>query len=239
MRTFESLPQFYQSKEWRKFRHMIIAERTNKEDGILYDEHNGQPLLKPYDIILHHKIELTLQNVNDRSISLNPDNIMVVSMASHNEIHKRFGGRLQPYQRKVYYVYGSPLSGKSTYVKEHMNAGDLVVDIDTLWQSLSGQPEYIKPHQIKPIVFSVMNTLIDNIKTRMGSWENAWIIEGGARLGDRMRRLATLGAEPIFIDTSKDECLIRLEKEESRAAVKEEWRNYINEWFKNYQPDVD
>ena len=69
---------------------MLIHQRT-KPDGVLYDELNGQPLIKAYDIIAHHKQQLTVQNVNDYSISLNPDNIMLVSMRSHNEIHKRFG----------------------------------------------------------------------------------------------------------------------------------------------------
>lgn len=35
------------------------------------------------EVIAHHKTELTLQNVNDYSISLNPENIMLVSLNSH------------------------------------------------------------------------------------------------------------------------------------------------------------
>lgn len=235
---FKSLAQFYTSAEWRKFRQIVIAERINKKDGILYDEYNGQPLLKSYDIILHHKIELTMQNVNDRSISLNPENIMIVSMKSHNEIHKRFGGRVQTWQRKVYYVYGAPCSGKSTFVRENMQSGDLVLDIDLLWQAMSGQPEYIKPNAIKANVFIARNAIIDSIKTRAGSWGTAWVIEGGALLGDRMRRIETLGAEAIHIDTPLDECLQRLASDDSRRAVQGQWIDYIKQWFDSYQPDT-
>lgn len=46
MLCFKSLPQFYTSAEWMKFRKALIAERVNKDDGILYDEHSGKPLLK-------------------------------------------------------------------------------------------------------------------------------------------------------------------------------------------------
>ena len=35
------------------------------------------------EVIAHHKTKLTLQNVNDYSISLNPENIMLVSLNSH------------------------------------------------------------------------------------------------------------------------------------------------------------
>lgn len=235
MLNFKSLAQFYTSNEWRKFREIVIAERINPKDGILYDEYNGHPLLKSYDIILHHKIELNMQNVNDRSISLNSDNIMIVSMKSHNEIHNRFGGRIKAYQRKVYYVYGAPCSGKSTYVRDNMQSGDLVFDIDKIWEALSGQPEYIKPATLKDVVFNVRNAVYDSIKTRTGLWQNAYVIEGGALLGDRIRRLETLGAEPIYIDTSKDECINRLLSDKNRATVQDQWIDYINKWFNDYQ----
>ena len=88
---FTSLPQFYNSTEWRTFRAGLIQERVNPADGILYDEFNGQPIVNAYDIVLHHIKPLTMANVNDYSVSLNPANIMIVSQRSHNEIHKRFG----------------------------------------------------------------------------------------------------------------------------------------------------
>lgn len=233
---FKSLSQFYTSSEWRKFRQIVIADRVNPQDGILYDEYSGKPILKSYDIILHHKIELTMQNVNDRSISLNPDNIMIVSIKSHNEIHNRWGGRIKAYQRKVYYVYGAPCSGKSTFVRENMQVGDLVLDIDRLWSALSGQPEYIKPNEIKPIVFNTRNAILDGIKTRAGNWQTAWVIEGGALIGDRMRRIETLGAEDIFIDATKETCLARLANDENRRSVQSQWVGYIEQWFETYQP---
>lgn len=237
MRNFTSLAQFYTSAEWRKFRQVVIAERINPNDGILYDEYSGKPILKSYEIILHHKIELTMQNVNDASISLNPDNIMIVTPKSHNEIHNRFGGRVKSYQRKVYYIYGAPCSGKSTFVRENMQRGDLVLDIDRLWSALSGQPEYIKPNEIKSVVFTARNAIFDAIKTRAGNWQQAFVIEGGALLGDRMRRIDALGAEGIFIDTPKETCLDRLASDESRRAVQAQWVEYINKYFDEFQPD--
>lgn len=101
---FTSLSQFYNSKEWRTFRQGLIQKRTNKADGILYCEHSKKPLLKNYDIVLHHIKPLTMANVNDFNISLNPENIMIVSQQAHNEIHSRFGYCAE---RKVYYVYGA------------------------------------------------------------------------------------------------------------------------------------
>lgn len=228
---------FYRQSRWIKLRKALKHERVNAE-GLLLCEHCGKPILKDYDAILHHKIELTPQNVNDDSIAYNPDNLAFVHARCHNDIHNRFGGRVKGYQRKVYYVYGAPCSGKSTFVRENMQTGDLVLDIDRLWAAMSGQPEYIKPNAIKDNVFIARNAILDSIKTRAGSWGTAWVIEGGALLGDRMRRIETLGAEGILIDTPRDECIQRLASDDSRAAVQSQWVEYIDSWFDSFQPDM-
>lgn len=218
---WRTLSEFYTSKEWRIFREHLIHERTNKDDGMLYDEYNHKPLLKSYDIILHHKQELTLQNVNDFSISLNPENIMIVSHKSHNEIHNRFG---YASGKKVYYVYGAPCSGKNTFVQNVMGNSDLIVDIDRIWYALTGR-EYYKPNALKACVFQLYGELIDMVKTRQGYWQRAYVIQGGAHKGQRERLIKELGAEPIFINTPKEVCL-------KRAVNRpEEWKKFIDDWF--------
>ena len=229
---FTSLSQFYTSEEWRGLRASLLLERVNDKDGILYDEHNGQPLINSYDIIAHHKIPITMQNVNDYSVSLNPENIMLVSHRSHNEIHARYGFSML---KKVYYVYGAPCSGKSTFVRESKGNSDLIVDIDLIWQAVTGGALYEKPDALKAVVFSAWNAMLDMVKTRSGKWERAYIIEGGALKGDRERRLNALGAEPVFIDATKEACLERLANDPNRANVQEQWRGYIEDWFTKYQ----
>ena len=229
---FTSLPQFYNSDVWRKFRLQLIDERTNESDGILYCEHSGKPLIKNYDIVAHHKIPLTMANVNDFNISLNPENIMLVSQQAHNEIHGRFGYTAQ---RKVYYVYGAPCSGKTTFVNSIKGNSDLVVDMDNIWQCITGGQRYDKPNALKQNAFAVRDCLLDAVKTRSGKWEKAFVIEGGAIKSERARRIAILGAEAIYIDTDKETCLKRLASDESRTEIqKEQWTVYINDWFEGY-----
>lgn len=234
--NYQTLTQFYTGREWRSFRKALIAGRIGK-DGFIRDELTGKPIMRDCDMVLHHKVELTLQNVNDRSVSLNPENIMVVTPKSHNEIHNRWGGRLKPYQRKVYLIYGSPLAGKSTFVRENMLPGDLVLDMDKLWEAMSGERPFVKPSSIKPVVFNARNAIFDSIRTRAGSWQNAWVIEGAPLLGERMRRIEALGAEPILIGATIEECLDRLDADPRRTEVREQWKGYIEYWFRSYQPD--
>ena len=66
------ISSFYRSKPWIDLMTVIRLERGN------ICEHCGKPIVKKYDAIGHHKIELTEENVEDANISLNPDNIMLV-----------------------------------------------------------------------------------------------------------------------------------------------------------------
>ena len=230
---FQSLAQFYNSDLWRKFRAGLIEERTNKEDGFLYCEYSGEKLLKSYDIVAHHKTPLTLQNVNDFSVSLNPDNIMLVSQKAHNEIHARFGYCAQ---RKVYLVYGAPCSGKTTFVNGIKGNSDLIIDIDNIWQCLTGGARYEKPDALKTNVFAVRDCLLDMVRTRAGKWENAYIITGAPRESDRRRYVDRYGAELIHIDTDKEECLKRLYGDCKRPKTHlEAWTGYIEQYFADYQ----
>ncbi len=230
---FTSLAQFYNSEVWRNFRLSLIAERTNKEDGILYCEFSGEAIIKLYEAVAHHKIPLTMDNVNDYSISLNPSNIMLVTHKAHNEIHSRFGYSMG---RKVYYVYGAPCSGKTTFVNSIKGNSDIVCDMDNIWQCITGGARYEKPNALKTNAFELQRCILDMIKRRVGNWERAFIIDGGAAKTPRMNRINDLRAEPIFIDTDKETCLKRLATDNNRTPIqKAEWQKYIDKWFNEYQ----
>lgn len=228
---FISLAQFYNSQEWRMLRLMLIDERTNKEDGVLYCQHSGKPLNRSFDIVAHHKTPLTIQNVNDYSVSLNPENILLVSQQAHNEIHSRFGYCTQ---RKVYVVHGAPCSGKSSFVDSIKGNSDLVVDIDNLWEAVTGR-RYYKPPALKANVFAMRDALLETVKTRAGKWERCFIVEGLPYKADRTRRIDVYGAELIHIDTDEETCLQRLQMDEKRGEYAAEWRTYIADYFTRYQ----
>lgn len=228
---FATLAQFYNSQEWRQLREMLIEERTNKDDGVLYCQHSRKPLLRSYDIVAHHIKPLTLQNVNDYEISLNPANILLVSQQAHNEIHARFGYCAQ---RKVYIVHGAPCSGKTSFVDSIKGNSDLVVDIDNLWEAVTGK-RYYKPNALKANVFAMRDALLETVKTRAGNWERCFIVESLPYKAERERRRDVYGAELIHIDTDELTCLQRLEADENRKEYVDDWRKYIGDYFTRYQ----
>ena len=113
--------------------------------------------------------------MNDYSISLNPDNLMWLHHGCHNKIHCRFG---YEDEAKVYLVYGSPLSGKSSWVKTVAGKDDLICDIDSIYQMISVNPRYIKNDRLKTNVFQIRNCIYDMIKMRTGKFGNAYVIGG-------------------------------------------------------------
>lgn len=227
---FNDLFSFYHSKEWAKFRQNVIAERMH-DDGFVYDEVTEKPITRAYDIILHHKIELTEENVNDYDISLNPQNIMIVSHKTHNYLHNKLGHS----NREVFLVYGAPLSGKSTWVKESMSPGDLVIDIDSIWQCVSNLSRYEKPARLKSVVFKVRDSLLDAVKYRLGKWNNAYVIGGYPLQSERERLIKELHAREVYIECSIEECLKRLQEAED-GRDKAEWERYIRAWFDSWMP---
>ena len=230
--------QFYKSKQWESFRKVIIEQRADP-DGFVRCAICGKPILKKYDLIVHHKKELTEANVNDALVALNPDNVECVHFKCHNMLHDRWqggNGGYKPVTKKVFIVYGSPCSGKSTWVKSVATEDDLVVDLDNIWQMISINDKYIKPAALKSVVFQIRDGLYDIIKYRSGKWHNAYVITGGALLGDRERLKRRVGADDlIFIDTDMNTCIKRAA---DRGDASDEWIQYINDWFAQYQPEL-
>lgn len=219
-----NLSTFYQSKEWGDLLRILKQERVN-EMGFIICEHCGRPIVKKYDCIGHHKEELTAANVNDVGISLNPDNIALVHHKCHNAIHERFGYEY----KKIYIVHGAPCSGKTSYVREVAGAEDIVLDIDNIWQCISTNDRYVKPNRLKPNVFNIRDTILDQILTGLGYWRNAYIIGGYPYEAERERMRSLYGAELIHIDTDAEECL-------KRAAERPpEYAEYVQEYFDKFQ----
>ena len=227
-----TLDTFYKSKEWEKLVALIRIQRVNK-DGDVICECCGEPIIRAYDCIGHHVIELDDNNVNDAMISLNPDNIQLVHHKCHNRIHKKFYHGEDV--RQVYLVYGSPLSGKTTWVTQVQNDGDLIVDMDSIWQCVSGCNRYQKPAVLNACVFGVRDYLLECVKYRRGKWRNAYIVGGYPLISERERLCHMLRAREVFIDTSKEECLKRLQ-DCNDGRDKEEWTEYIEQWWRRYAP---
>ena len=244
MKHYENTTQFYNGQDWANCKAQVTQERL-KADGALYCEHCGKVILKGFNpnarnnrnaVVYHHIKHLTTGNVNDASIAINPQNIAVLHWQCHNEVHNRFNGTAVSIERKVYLVTGAACSGKTTFVRERIQEGDIVLDIDDIWQMVSGMPRYTKPNSLKPIVFNIRNTIKEQIAKGVGSWRNAYIIESLPIATDRAReaeRYKAHNVEIITMDATHEECLQRLYKLPNGRNIKA-YEGFINNYFDEF-----
>lgn len=76
---------------------------------------------------------------------------------------------------EIVLVVGPPLAGKSTYVREHMHSGDLVVDYDNLATALGSDSRY-QTQSWHPVVNAARNAVLDKIRAGEVEAERVWIV---------------------------------------------------------------
>lgn len=222
------LQRFYGTKAWQDLRMVRIMETHGhcERCGKDFSDDTSQ-------LIAHHKQPLTPQALSEPKIALNPENVEVLCPHCHALEHLDGRGFIKR-GKQVFVVYGSPLSGKTTYVRQNMEPGDLVVDMDILGYAVGLQPMYNTPDELKRIVFGVRDYLYDQIRIRNGGWWTAWVIAGLPRKDERERLVARLGASSILIESTREECHKRLLScNDERDIIA--WGGYIDKWFNDFQ----
>ena len=183
----------------------------------------------------HHKVELTLDNIDDVNVTLNPDNIEVLCHDCHNAAHKRFGYAVGA--KRVYLVYGSPCAGKTTYVNSVATRNDLIVDLDKIHRAICICGLYDKPDATKRIAFNVRDYLLDEVRTATPrrKWQDAYIIGTYPDRIDRDVFVQDYGAELVHIDTSKEECIKRAYQDIERSSIRDAVIGWINAYWERYR----
>ena len=219
------LQRFYGSKRWRDLRQVLVIDRHGICDrcGKDFSDDTSQ-------LVAHHKEHLTDETLKDPAVAVDPQNIEILCAKCHAHYHPE-KGYIKP-RKQVFIVYGPPLSGKTTYVRENKEDGDLVVDLDALESAITLSPPYEKHETVKRIVFNLRDWLYDQIRIRFGDWTTAWVIAGLPRKDERERLAARLGASLILIEATREECHARLSKVDD--ARYPDWRPYIDQWFRDY-----
>lgn len=183
----------------------------------------------------HHKVELTLDNIDDVNVTLNPDNIEVLCHDCHNAAHKRFGYAVGA--KHVYLVYGSPCAGKTTYVNSVATRNDLIVDLDKIHRAICICGLYDKPDATKRVAFNVRDYLLDEVRTATPrrKWQDSYIIGTYPDRIDRDMFVQDYGAELVHIDTSKEECIKRAYQDIGRSSIRDAVIGWINAYWERYR----
>lgn len=133
-------------------------------------------------------------------------------------------------------VAGAPGSGKTTYVRESMRLGDVVVDVDALFVAISFGDWYDKPRALLPFVLSARDAIVNRIAKGSDTIAHAWIITSEPN-GDTRDALARqLNAEVVVLDIARIVCLQRIASDERRAKQANDWRPLVDSFFQQFTP---
>ncbi len=122
-------------------------------------------------------------------------------------------------------VWGAPCSGKTTYVREHAKAGDVICDYDALYKAISFLPSKGRVAGLKSVVFELIEAvyaIIDNHPEL-----NAWIITASRDRSKVESIIRRFGAELVRLDISREEAHRRCDKDKRPS----DWHGYIDKWF--------
>ena len=125
----------------------------------------------------------------------------------------------------IHVILGAPCSGKSTYVSEHKQDGDIVIDFDKIAQALGSNDPHRAPQDIKSVAFIIREAAIETI-CKMDC--EAWIIH--TKPTEKQREMyEAAGAEYIEMTTDMETCLERCESDNRPEGTADVIREYFSQ----------
>lgn len=118
----------------------------------------------------------------------------------------------------VLVVCGPAGSGKSTYVRDHLQAGELVLDVDELAAELTGKPLYHSTFDERMAAIRLRNRRLADLAASDCPYSRAWLIVTAGTPEDREFWRSKYGADLLLMTTPKTECVKRIQADERRPA---------------------
>lgn len=134
-------------------------------------------------------------------------------------------------------VCGPPGSGKTTFVRNKMLPGDLVVDLDAIYEAISFCPTYDKPSMLLPYAMGVKEHLIGRLASDT-TRPRSWVITMGASRAEREYLQRRLQAKVIVLPVGELECLRRISQDARRSGPLSYWEPIVRQWWAEYRADL-
>lgn len=138
---------------------------------------------------------------------------------------------LEPSAIPVHVVCGSPGSGKTTYVRERANPGDVVVDLDDIIESLGGV-RYTDDVALRKRAMVKRADLLYGLANRDSGI--GWVIVVAPTIEERMAWKKALGklCTVHVLGTTRAECLRRIEHDPQRQKRISFHRHLVDTYFR-------
>jgi hypothetical protein len=131
-------------------------------------------------------------------------------------------------------ICGPPYGGKSTYVQERLQPGDLIIDTDAIGAALSGLPVHQTPDAFKPLLFAAR----DAVGAALEFYpfvKKVWVVECCPDPVTRTKVMQKWRASfTVILATPIEVCLGRMKANPRPGEV--DWEAAIRRWWNDYRP---
>jgi hypothetical protein len=122
-------------------------------------------------------------------------------------------------------ITGPPCSGKTSYLRQHAQPGDIVIDFDVLAQALGSPDTHEHPDPIRYVTTVARRAAVDAaVRQHVTKGAVVWIVDSSP--GERRTQLyEDAGAEWVTLSVDRDELHRRAHAERPKR-----WHKIIDEW---------
>lgn len=137
----------------------------------------------------------------------------------------------------VTFLFGPPGAGKTTYARERMERGDVLVDLDAFYMALTGLPMYDRPQGLEPYACAARDAVVQRL-ARPGLVRQAWVTVSGATKAERDHWVRMVPrAKSVLLDVDADTCKGRVALDTRRTHQLAAWVERIDEWWRGHEED--
>jgi hypothetical protein len=127
----------------------------------------------------------------------------------------------------------APTAGKNTYVAQHAQPGDLVVDLDALYHAVNANPtrqDHDQPPQLTPFALDARDAIIHRLLHGDHNLRAAWIIHSAPNAQTRAE-WQQRGAKVVMVTAPREVLAHR-----ARGHRPTPWVDHITDWHNRYTP---
>jgi hypothetical protein len=131
-------------------------------------------------------------------------------------------------------LWGPPLSGKSSYIRDRARTGDVVIDMDRIVAAMTvDAPSHFEmPQPMREPVFNARRAAVDAVFKEAASPDlTAWVIDSGAD-DARLSEWEAAGADVVRLVMSREDALAEAQRVRPQSVPQ------VIAWYAKHGPDL-